>query len=60
MKRKLNKKNVAKTLLTIFSVSMLLWFFASYVDVVCHNTKFDEQYKDYASWNFFVIFGDND
>jgi hypothetical protein len=34
---------------------LLFWIFASWVDVNNHNNVFDDDYHNYASWNFFEI-----
>lgn len=34
---------------------LLFWIFASWVDVNNHNDVFDDDYHNYASWNFFEI-----
>ena len=39
----------------VFSVSFIIWLVASWVDINQNNNPFEENYKDYADWNFFVI-----
>lgn len=56
MKRRLNKKHLFEAIITTISCVVLLLFTLSYIDVVTHNNPFDDDYKDYASWNVFTLF----
>ena len=60
MKRKLNKKHLIEAILNFVTFMILLWGVASYIDVVTHNTRFDDDYRNYASWNVFTFFEDGE
>lgn len=54
---------VFKTLFFIGSAAFFLWIVVSFFDINAHNHPFEDDYKDYAEWNFFnVMFdgGDSD
>lgn len=43
----------------VLSVLFVVWVAASWIDINQHNNVFDDDYKDYASWNLFeIVFGD--
>lgn len=37
---------------------LLFWIFASWIDINNHNGVFSEDFGDYASWNFFIVWGE--
>ena len=49
-------KNVIDKVITILAVLFIVWIVASFFNIGLHNHPFDEDYKDYANWNFFVLF----
>lgn len=60
MKRKLNKKHLIEAIVSFVTFMILLWGVASYIDVVIHNNRFDDGYRNYASWNVFTFFEDGE
>ena len=38
-------------IVTVGALVLILWFTASWVDTIRHNTPGGDEYKNYASWN---------
>ena len=49
-------KNILDKIVTTLAVIFIVWIVASFFNIGLHNHPFDDDYKDYASWNFFVLF----
>ena len=49
-------KNIIDKIITTIAVLSIVWIVASFFNIGLHNNPFDENYKDYASWTFFVLF----
>ena len=54
MKRKLNKKHLAKFIIGVISWLFLIWLVASVIDTDLHNTMTPNPI--YADWNIFNNF----
>ena len=56
-----NKKgcvNMKKVLDNIFvgvGVILIIWIVASFINIGLHNDPFDDDYKNYWEYNFFVL-----
>lgn len=48
-------KKFKENILLVLAAIVILWGVASFVDINLHNNPMEEDYKDYASWNFFTI-----
>lgn len=44
------------TVIGILGVLLMIWIAVSFIDVNMHNDVFADDYKNYASWNFFEVF----
>lgn len=53
MKKKIFK--ILENVMTIVSITFVVWIVASWVDINQHNNPMEEDYKDYAKWNMFEI-----
>jgi len=45
-----------RNIILIIGIFLLAWIFVSFCDTNVHNDPFDEDYQNYASWNFFEVF----
>ena len=50
-KYKINKRKLAETIFSAICVAGLVWFMASYIDIVVDNTTTAQ----HASWNIFRL-----
>ena len=50
-KYKINYKKLAGTIFSAISIAFLLWFVASYIDIIWDNTTT----ANHASWNIFRL-----
>lgn len=40
---------------TIIALVLILWFAASWMDIIRHNNPGGDEYKNYASWNMIEL-----
>lgn len=38
-------------IVTVVAIILILWFVASWADIISHNNPGGDDYKNYASWN---------
>ena len=48
-------KEVVKCFIIMMSVIFLLWVTISFIDINEHNNPMEENYKNYAEWNIFLL-----
>lgn len=45
----------------LLSIALVIWIFASWVNINSHNNPMEEDYKDYADWNIVtMVFGEEE
>lgn len=48
------KKKIGN-LIAILGVVFAVWIIASWININNHNNPFEEDYQQYASWNYFTL-----
>lgn len=47
-------------IISIAGITLLIWILISWIDINNNNDPLNENYKNYANWNFFTIVGKED
>lgn len=51
-------KKIVNIIFLTFLSGLIIWLFASIVDVNLHNNPNTENYKNYSDWNLFINLND--